>query len=110
MNTQSQQQIKSFKDLAIAEPVNVGMQGPKIDMHKLFGRQIVVHDYSIAPSKIAGKEHTQCLTLQISVDGNKRVVFSGSRYLIDTCVKIPKDALPFSTTIVKKDNDSHQFT
>lgn len=108
MNTQTP--LKSFKDLAIEAPISIGMEGPKIDMQKLFGRQIVVHDYSIGPSKIPGKENTQCLTLQISLDGNKRVVFSGSKYLIDTCLKIPKESLPFSTTIIKADNDSHQFT
>lgn len=108
MNTT--QQLKSFKDLAIQSPEIIGMEGPKIDVNKLFGREIIVHGCSIGPSKLPGKEDTKCLTLQISLDGNKRVVFSGSKYLLETCQQIPKEAFPFTTTIVKKDNDSHQFT
>lgn len=102
--------LKTFKDLNIAPPKTIGMEGPKIDMNKLFGRQIIVHGYTIGPSKLPGKEHTSCLTLQISLDGNKRVVFSGSKYLLEACKQLNEDDFPFSTIIVKCDNDSHQFT
>lgn len=108
MNTPSQP--KSFKDLDIDTPPSLGMEGPKIEPDKLFGREIMVHKYSIGPSKIPGKENTQCLTMQISINGSMRVVFCGSKYLIDTIKKIPSEAFPFTTTIVRKDNNSYQFT
>lgn len=104
------QQLKSFKDLALDIPPPQGMEGPKIDMNKLFGREITVHGFDIKPSTLPGKEGTKCLHLQIALEGNKRVVFSGSKYLMEVIAKVPKDAFPFRTIIVKKDNDSHQFT
>lgn len=102
-------QLKSFKDLAVKLPETSGMEGPKIDINKLFGREIIVHRHTIGPSKYPEKG-AECLTLQISLDGTKRVVFSGSKYLIEICKKIPIESFPFKTTIIKADNDSHQFT
>jgi len=102
--------VKSFKSLAVPPVTSMGMEGPKIDVNKLFGREIVVHKASIEPSRLPGKENEKCLWLQISVSGAKHVVFSGSVYLMKQIKAVAEEDFPFSTTIVKKDNDSHQFT
>lgn len=103
--------IRNFSELGIAPPETMAMIGPKIDINKLIGRKIIVHAFSINPSKIKDKENTTCLWMQISLDdGSKRVCFSGSNYLQQMIKQIRPEEFPVRTTIVKKDNDSYQFT
>jgi hypothetical protein len=102
---------KKFKDLATKAPAVNAFEGQKIEPHQLFGIEITVHKYSIGPSTLPGKQDTKCLTLQITLDGIKRIVFSGSKYLMDQCEQLdPVSDFPFTATIVRKENRSHQFT
>lgn len=103
-------EVKSFKDLGVAAPPSAAMEGPKIDINKLFGREIIVYSFHLKPTQLKDVLNPVCLWMQISVDGNKRVVFSGSSYLQKMISDIPPDGFPFRTVIVKKDNDSYQFT
>jgi hypothetical protein len=104
-------ELKSFKDLGVSVPESESLEGPKIDINKLFGREIVIHKYLLKPSIIKDHKNPTCLWMQISIEGNKRVVFSGSSYLQKMIKQIPyPEGFPFKTVIVKKDNDSHQFT
>lgn len=98
-------QIKTFKELGIknADPEN--FIGDKIPVKKIIGKQIIVHDYKVGPSKFSGKR----LDLQITYNEDKRVVFTSSSYLSETIEKIPKDAFPF-TTIILEDNDRFTFS
>jgi hypothetical protein len=43
------------------------------------------------------------------MDGEKRVVFTGSTILIDTIKQVPKEKFPFETIIVKE-NEYYEFT
>jgi hypothetical protein len=66
-----------------------------------------VHRFEIKPSKQdAGGE---CLYLQIVVNNERRVLFTGSKYLIDAIKQVPAGNFPFSTTIIN-DNDRYLFT
>ena len=81
--------------------------GDKIKMDRILNIEIVIHGFKIDDSK--HKENTKCLTLQIEKSGNKHVVFSGSKILMQMIQKVPKDSFPFTTTIVKH-NEYLQFT
>ncbi len=76
----------------------------------VFGVEIIVHHGTIGPSKIPGKEHTKCLTLQLTVDGVKRMGFFSSGYLMAQFNERKPGDFPFYTTIVRQENKSHQFT
>jgi hypothetical protein len=102
--------IKDFKDLGIKLPETQALEGPKIEIAKLFGKQVTVHAFKVGPSKHPKELGEKCLTLQISVDGAKRVVFTGSRYLLQQVEQVPAHGFPFRATIMKHDNDSIQFT
>jgi hypothetical protein len=102
--------VKDFKDLGIKLPESQALEGPKIEIAKLFGKQITVHAFRIGPSKHPDELGAKCLTLQITVDGTKRVVFTGSRYLREQIEHVGPEGLPFRTVIMKQDNDSIQFT
>ena len=81
--------------------------GDSIKIERLLNREITVLDYKITDSiKKAG---TLCLHMQLEVDGQKRVNFTGAQALIETIQKVPPEKFPFSTIIVK-DNDRYEFT
>lgn len=98
--------MRSFKDLGVAAPQVQSFVGDKINVKKILNQQIIVHDFNIKPSVIEG---THCLNMQIEFKDEKRVLFSGSKYLLETIKQIPKEAFPFSTTIVT-DDERYKFT
>lgn len=99
--------MKDFKDLGV-KPAQQIMQGEKIKIDRVLNKEIIVHYYEIKPSKF-DRGNGKCLYIQIEIDSVKRVLFTGSGVLMETIEKIPKDAFPFKTTIIK-DNDRFQFT
>lgn len=99
--------MKQFKDFGIKSTISY-FQGEKINMHKLLNRQIIVHDFKLEDSKY-GKGNEKCLYIQISVGDAMRVVFTGSKSLIDAIQQVNKSDFPFITTIVKE-NERLEFT
>lgn len=100
--------MTSFSELKIKTPVPA-MEGNKIEMFKVLNKEIKVWGYEIKPSKYPDKGNGKCLYMQIEIDGLKRVLFTGSGVLMETLELVPKDAFPFTTTIVKE-NERFQFT
>ncbi|GHM98816.1 hypothetical protein WSM22_03060 [Cytophagales bacterium WSM2-2] len=98
--------MNKFNDFNIKPQLNP-FAGDKIPVKKLFNLSITVLDYKIEPSK--QKAGTECLTLQIEKSGEKRVVFTGSKVMIDQIRRLPENAFPFQTTI-KGENDYYEFT
>jgi hypothetical protein len=96
--------MKQFKDFSI-KPAQQGFIGDKIKITKVLNKKIAVHDYKVENSKYEG----ECLHLQISIGETKHVLFTGSMVLMDAIEQIPKNELPFTTTIVQ-DNDRYEFT
>lgn len=90
----------NFKDLGI-NPQNPQFSGKKIDVDDILNVEVIVHGFEIKDS--TKKQGTKYLTLQIEKDQVKRVVFTGSRNLMDVIAQVPKDKFPFKTTIVKQD-------
>ncbi|MBL7902924.1 MAG: reverse transcriptase [Bacteroidia bacterium] len=99
--------MKNFKDLGV-KPNLPAMQGDKIKVDRILNREITVHSFQIKESKF-DRGNGKCLYMQIEVDQQKRVLFTGSGVLMDTIQQIPVDSFPFITTIVKE-NDRFQFT
>jgi hypothetical protein len=96
--------MKKFSEFGIEPPV-AGFSGDKIKISKILNRKIAVHDFKVEDSKFNGER----LTLSIEVDDERRVVFTGSRALLDNAKKINRDNLPFETTIVEN-NDRYLFS
>lgn len=84
-----------------------GFAGEKIKIDRILNTEIVVEAFKVVASKFDGKG--DCLHLQIKLKGEQRVVFIGSKYLIDTIQQVPQNKFPFQTRIVKEDN-CYQFT
>lgn len=99
--------MKKFSELGI-KPSLPALQGDKIKVDRILNREIIIHGFQLNDSKY-DRGNGKCLYMQIEVDGEKRVLFSGSGVLMDTIRQIPKEDFPFETTIVKE-NERFQFT
>lgn len=101
--------MKEFKELNVVAEES-GFIGRDIEIHKVFNRKVIVHRFKIGPSKFKdGKGNGLCLTLQITIDDEKRVIFTGSGVLQNLIKQLKEDDFPFTTTIVKE-GDAFMFT
>ena len=100
--------MKQFSEFGIT-PTIESFVGDKIKMDRLLNREITVHDYRIEESKFKEKGNGKCLYLQIELNGEKHVVFTGSAYLMDMIEKVAEADFPFKTKILKQ-NDHLEFT
>lgn len=100
--------MKNFNEFGIKLNTKV-FTGDKIKIGRVLNREIIVHDYKIEDSKYNDTGNGKCLHLQITKDGAKHVVFTGSLYLMDQIVLVPAEGFPFTTTIVE-DNERFQFS
>ncbi len=98
-------QIKSFSDLQVKAPTNKGFIGDQISIKKILGKEIIVHEYKICPSKFTGNR----LDLQITYDDEKRVAWTSSVYLISTIEQVTKEMMPFKTKIILEE-ERYKFT
>jgi hypothetical protein len=98
--------MHNFSDFDIKAEVKTFV-GDKIPVKKILNIQIKIIDFKIEPSKLF--DGTDCLYLQIEKNGEKRVVFSGSKILMNQIKRVPEGKFPFTTTI-KGDNDYYEFT
>lgn len=96
--------MKKFSDMGIKVDVK-HFTGDKIKIERIINREIKVFDYKITDSQFKDK----CLYLQIELNGNMHVVFTGSKMLINAIEQVDKSDFPFSTTI-QKPNEYFQFT
>ena len=86
-----------FSDFAAPNTV---MDGDKIKIDDVLGKEIEVIAYKITDSKF--KKDEKCLKLQFILEGEKRVLFTGSNVLIEQCVAY-EDKMPFLAVIIKVD-------
>lgn len=93
--------MKQFKDFNIKASTKA-FTGDKIKIDKILNKSVVIHGFQITESKIKDKGNGKCLTLQVEVDGQMRIVFSGSVTLQDMITQVPSDNIPFTTTIIKE--------
>lgn len=93
--------MKSFKDLNIKTHTDAYI-GEKIKITKILNRDIIIENFKVGMSKYPKNKSGKCLCLQITLDDDRRVIFTGSDILIDTMEQVNKDDLPIATRIVQE--------
>lgn len=89
--------MERFSDFADAPRV---LDGDKIKIESVLNQEVTVLGYRVAK----GKHKTErCLTLQVEIDGGRRVVFTGSEVLISQMEQYGTRC-PFVTVIRKVGN------
>lgn len=99
--------MKKFSDFNI-KPKSNRFVGDKIKMLKALNQEIVIHNFKLNDSKFKNSNSEKCLHLQIELKGEKLVLFTGSKVLAETIQQVPKENLPFITTITKE-GETFQF-
>lgn len=89
--------MQRFSDFAEAQPLT----GEKISMADVLNKEITVLAYRIGNSHFKDGVD-KYVKIQIEVAGEKRIIFTGSRVIIDQLEQY-KDHLPFIATIIKID-------
>lgn len=100
--------MRKFNELNI-RPSLTKNEGEKIKVTKILNQPIIVNSFKIETSKFAESGYNKCLHLFITYKDEKRLLFSGSKFLVDAIQQVPDDAFPFETIIVEN-NDRHEFT
>jgi hypothetical protein len=101
--------MKSFSQFNIRSDKKE-FEGDKIKMSKILNCEIVVHHFKIEDSKVFKEKGTgKCMYIQISFNNEKRIVFTGSSWLIDTLQQVPDDGFPFTSVIIQE-NERFKFT
>ena len=101
--------MNNFKQFDI-KMVAKSFEGDKIKMVKILNREIIIHDFKIEESKhFKERGSGKCLSLQISLNNEKHIVFTGAGALIEMIQQVPADGFPFTTTITQE-NDRYLFT
>lgn len=92
--------MNKFSDFGIQ--INKMLVGDKIKISKILDIEVLIVDYMIEESKFPKNKSGKCLYLQIELNNEKHVVFTGSDVLINQIQQIDKNKFPFSATIIKK--------
>jgi hypothetical protein len=100
--------MNDFKSFGI-KPVKKGLEGDKINIKWVFGKQVLIQDYRIVPSKFQDKGNGKCLHLQIKMGESINIIFTSSAVLMEQIEQVPKDKFPFRTTIIKE-NERFEFS
>jgi len=97
--------MKRFSDFAT---VNTAIIGDKIKIEDVLGKEIEVIGYKINDSKYKKKDNDKVLTLQFKLNGEDKILFTGSNVLMEQ-VETYKEELPFLAKI-EKVNKFYTFT
>lgn len=87
--------MKKFSDFAKTEDSH--MEGDKLKLSEILGKEILLKRYSVAKSKHYSGEYA---TLQFELEGKLHVLFIGSKVIMEQLQQYESE-LPFLTTIVK---------
>jgi len=93
-----QQQYQQFKDFSDEK----ALEGEKLKMDDILNKEILIKDFNIKKSRYSKNETGMYLMLQFELNGETKVLFTGSDVLIKQLQKY-KEHIPFMA-ILKKIN------
>ena len=91
--------MKRFGDFSDAPRV---LDGDKVRLDDLINCEVTVIGYRVTESKFGKNKSGKCLTLQIEMHGEHKVVFTGSDVLLGQIEKYGSE-IPFIAVIKKVD-------
>ena len=92
--------MQRFSDFASPSRI---LDGEKIRIDRALNRELTILAYRLDKSKFNDKTRRGlCMTIQVEIEGERRVIFTASEVLIDQ-LEEHKERLPFLATIQKID-------
>lgn len=101
-------QMKSFSELGV-EP-KFRLSGEKMRIKHVLNKPITVTGFSIDQSRFTEMGNGKRLTIQFLLDGEERVIFTGSTVLQDQITKVKPEDFPFIATIVPLEPNGFKMT
>lgn len=87
----------TFQTLGVKK-IKRPFEGKKVNINDLVGKPITILDFEIRDSK--KKADTKYVRMQISLDGTKLYVNTGSKYLMEILSQITVEDLPIETEVL----------
>ena len=94
--------MTKFSDFGI-KPKSVPFEGDKIKIDNIINKDIIVERFKIGDSKY-DNGNKSCLCIQLKIKDERRILFTGSKNLIDMIQRVDENKFPFQSTIVKESN------
>jgi len=91
--------LQRFSDFATEDSP---LEGERKRIDEVLNKEIVVTGERIRESKYKDEGRKRYMTLQVEIDGNKYVIFTGSEVLINQIEKY-REHIPFMATMKKVD-------
>ena len=91
--------MQRFSDFATEDSP---LEGERKRIDEVLNKEIVVTGERIRESKYKDEGRKRYMTLQVEIDGNKYVIFTGSEVLINQIEKY-REHIPFMATMKKVD-------
>jgi len=89
--------MKDFAEFGIT--VKKSFVGTKIYIESILEKAIIIEFFDIRPSR--KNDGSECLYMQIRLEGVDHVVFSSSTFLMDTLRKLEETDFPFQAKIIR---------
>lgn len=89
--------MKSFSELGVT--TKKSFVGNKIYIESILEKDIIIEFFDIRPSR--KNDGTECLYMQIKIDAVDHVVFSSSKFLMDSLKQIQENDFPIKARIIK---------
>jgi len=83
-----------------ADPTEGPMPGKKISQGEYLNKELIALQFKVIPSK--KREESECLCLQVKMNDELRVIFTGSGVLLKQCRQYAEQ-MPFVGKIIKVD-------
>lgn len=99
-----------FSDLEINVSGTKEIKGNKIEIFEVFNKSITIHHFKIVNSKYPKKGCEKRLDMQITFEGQLRLLWTTSLSLIRTIQEIPEEKFPIDTVIVRRESKRFDFT
>lgn len=99
--------LKKFSDFSIVVPENQ-FSGEKIRIAKLLNKKIIVLNYRITDSKFKEEGVKNRLDIQLELNDEKYILFTGSNVLMKMIEQVSKESFPFET-VITKEGEAYQF-
>jgi len=100
-------EVRSFQDLNV-QVETAGLEGTKVQMNEILNVFITIHGFKNEATKYSNRNPI-CTHLQISIEGVKHVLFSGSKTIQKIMQALQPSDFPFTTTI-RPDGKGIKFT
>jgi hypothetical protein len=102
--------VKKFSQFGINRPDSNALKGEKIKINKVLNRPIIIERALIEPSNFKENGDGKRLSMQIQLNGEQRLLWSGSQSLKKMYLEMQEKQIEFPIEVtITEDNQNFYF-